>query len=164
LLLAAAPSKRQLLLLLRVLSSTRRAAAPFSASTSCFCFTFLLLLLHSSSMDDPSAFGSAPSLASIGRGVSAGGGQISLGYLFGSGEPGNNSQPTRSQEKAPTNEPASKPAAASSPNDHHLANQNSPRRSSSSCPNDYRLLHRPNNHNNFHNYMHTHGGKVKQSG
>ncbi|KAG5624138.1 hypothetical protein H5410_009356 [Solanum commersonii] len=30
----------------------------------------------------------------------------SLGYLFGSGEPANNSQTARNQEKAPTNEPA----------------------------------------------------------
>ncbi|KAK4367614.1 hypothetical protein RND71_011406 [Anisodus tanguticus] len=53
----------------------------------------------------------------MGRGVSAGGGQSSLGYLFGSGEPSNNSQTTRNQEKAPTNEPAAKPVAISQPVD-----------------------------------------------
>ncbi|KAL3346656.1 hypothetical protein AABB24_025214 [Solanum stoloniferum] len=53
----------------------------------------------------------------MGRGVSAGGGQSSLGYLFGSGEPANNSQTARNQEKAPTNEPASKPAAVAQPVD-----------------------------------------------
>ncbi|XP_073059847.1 protein SPIRAL1-like 3 [Primulina huaijiensis] len=46
----------------------------------------------------------------MGRGVSAGGGQSSLGYLFGSGEAPKN--PGEAQN-APSNEPPSKPSAAS---------------------------------------------------
>ncbi|PHT60283.1 Protein SPIRAL1-like 1 [Capsicum baccatum] len=53
----------------------------------------------------------------MGHGVSAGGGQSSLGYLFGSGELANNFQTTRNVEKAPSNEPTSKPAADSQPVD-----------------------------------------------
>lgn len=65
-----------------------------------------------------SRFGLIPRNQSLrmGRGVSAGGGQSSLGYLFGSGEPANNSQTARNQEKA-SNEPASKPAAVAQPVD-----------------------------------------------
>ncbi|KAG8384598.1 hypothetical protein BUALT_Bualt04G0134500 [Buddleja alternifolia] len=49
------------------------------------------------------------------RGVSAGGGQSSLGYLFGGGE----EAPTNSRaaQKAPIAEPSSKPADASPPVD-----------------------------------------------
>ncbi|KAL5826246.1 hypothetical protein ACOSQ4_018043 [Xanthoceras sorbifolium] len=49
---------------------------------------------------------------SMGRGVSAGGGQSSLGYLFGSGEA---PKPASNDAPAVNNEPPSKPAAAPSP-------------------------------------------------
>ncbi|KAE9595671.1 hypothetical protein Lal_00030943 [Lupinus albus] len=52
----------------------------------------------------------------MGRGVSSGGGQSSLGYLFGSGEaPAPKSTPTNAQPEAQTvvnNAPPSKPVAA----------------------------------------------------
>ncbi|MCD7467029.1 hypothetical protein HAX54_004201 [Datura stramonium] len=70
----------------------------------------------------------------MGRGVSAGGSQSSLSYLFGSGEPANNSQTTRNQEKAPTNEPASKLAVVSQPVD---KTENVPARIHSSNINNY---------------------------
>lgn len=57
----------------------------------------------------------------MGRGVSAGGGQSSLGYLFGSGEapkPGtNNAQAAPSESLPANNPPPSKPAAAPQPAD-----------------------------------------------
>ena len=57
----------------------------------------------------------------MGRGVSAGGGQSSLGYLFGSGEapkPGtNNAQAAPSESLPAKNSPPSKPAAAPQPAD-----------------------------------------------
>ncbi|BBN68857.1 SPIRAL1-like2 [Prunus dulcis] len=57
-----------------------------------------------------------------GRGVSCGGGQSSLGYLFGGGETANNSKPSEAAGEAPSqNEtapaPAPAPASASSPID-----------------------------------------------
>ncbi|GAA0155351.1 hypothetical protein LIER_38068 [Lithospermum erythrorhizon] len=52
----------------------------------------------------------------MGRGVSAGGGQSSLGYLFGNGESTTSAQPAMNAGKAPTTEPSPpKPAAAASP-------------------------------------------------
>lgn len=48
----------------------------------------------------------------MGRGVSAGGGQSSLGYLFGSGETTKNAQVAQNQGPAANNEPSQKPAAA----------------------------------------------------
>ncbi|XP_062151016.1 protein SPIRAL1-like 2 [Alnus glutinosa] len=64
----------------------------------------------------------------MGRGVSAGGGQSSLGYLFGSGETTNkaqvaqkettnNAQVAQNQGPAANNGPSQKPAAASPPID-----------------------------------------------
>ncbi|KAL5553614.1 hypothetical protein UlMin_041015 [Ulmus minor] len=61
----------------------------------------------------------------MGRGVSSGGGQSSLGYLFGSGEapkPASNSAPAPPSEPLPVNNapapaPAPKPAASSPPVD-----------------------------------------------
>ncbi|CAL8095322.1 unnamed protein product [Prunus armeniaca] len=56
-------------------------------------------------------------LENMGRGVSSGGGQSSLGYLFGSGEApkpaANNTQaaPIPNEGRVVTNEPASKPTA-----------------------------------------------------
>lgn len=52
----------------------------------------------------------------MGRGVSAGGGQSSLGYLFGTGETTNN-QVAQNKEPATNNgtPPSQKPAAASQP-------------------------------------------------
>ena len=56
----------------------------------------------------------------MGRGVSAGGGQSSLGYLFGGGE-ANNTPPAAKNEVKPSNgkpsngEPSTKPAAVSPP-------------------------------------------------
>uniref|UniRef100_A0A5B6YVL7 Protein SPIRAL1-like 2 n=1 Tax=Davidia involucrata TaxID=16924 RepID=A0A5B6YVL7_DAVIN len=55
----------------------------------------------------------------MGRGVSAGGGQSSLGYLFGSGETTNNSQAAEKQGQKLTNGPSQKPAAASPPLDNN---------------------------------------------
>ena len=59
----------------------------------------------------------------MGRGVSAGGGQSSLGYLFGSGETTNS--PQQAQNKGPdsNNAPPQKPAAPSQPvvNSNHSA-------------------------------------------
>ncbi|KAG6716544.1 hypothetical protein I3843_04G049700 [Carya illinoinensis] len=53
----------------------------------------------------------------MGRGISAGGGQSSLGYLFGTGETTNNAQVAQKQEQATNNgpSPSQKPAAASQP-------------------------------------------------
>ncbi|XP_031114609.1 protein SPIRAL1-like 3 [Ipomoea triloba] len=48
----------------------------------------------------------------MGRGVSAGGGQSSLGYLFGGGEAPSNPPAVQKPEKVPNNAPAPKPAAA----------------------------------------------------
>ncbi|CAL5364212.1 unnamed protein product [Camellia sinensis] len=53
----------------------------------------------------------------VGRGVSTGGGQSSLGYLFGGGETTNNPRPVRSQGQGSNNGPPQKPAAASQPTD-----------------------------------------------
>lgn len=53
----------------------------------------------------------------MGRGVSAGGGQSSLGYLFGGGEAPSNPPAVQKPEKVPNNEPAPKPAAAAPPVD-----------------------------------------------
>lgn len=57
----------------------------------------------------------------MGRGVSSGGGQSSLGYLFGSGEApktaSNNPQPAPSEGQAVNNGPPSKTAAPSQPVD-----------------------------------------------
>ncbi|GMP87918.1 hypothetical protein CsSME_00040097 [Camellia sinensis var. sinensis] len=53
----------------------------------------------------------------VGRGVSTGGGQSSLGYLFGGGETTNNPRPVRSQGQGSNNGPPQKPAAASQPAD-----------------------------------------------
>ncbi|CAL5324945.1 unnamed protein product [Camellia sinensis] len=53
----------------------------------------------------------------MGRGVSAGGGQSSLGYLFGGGETTNNPRPVQSQGQGSNNGPPLKPAAASQPAD-----------------------------------------------
>ena len=53
----------------------------------------------------------------MGRGVSAGGGQSSLGYLFGSGETTNNAQAAQNKGQGSNNEPPQKPAAASPPVD-----------------------------------------------
>ncbi|GLU16945.1 hypothetical protein SLE2022_333480 [Rubroshorea leprosula] len=57
----------------------------------------------------------------MGRGVSSGGGQSSLGYLFGSGEapkPGTSSvQAAENAGSVVNNAPSSKPAAASQPVD-----------------------------------------------
>ncbi|KAJ4841673.1 Protein SPIRAL1-like 1, partial [Turnera subulata] len=48
-----------------------------------------------------------------GRGVSAGGGQSSLGYLFGSGEPvSNNTPPPKGEAQPANNSPSQKPAAS----------------------------------------------------
>ncbi|KAF8389918.1 hypothetical protein HHK36_024437 [Tetracentron sinense] len=55
----------------------------------------------------------------MGRGVSSGGGQSSLGYLFGSGEAPkpatNNVQATQNQEQAANNGPSQNSTAASPP-------------------------------------------------
>ncbi|XP_062162718.1 protein SPIRAL1-like 2 [Alnus glutinosa] len=55
----------------------------------------------------------------MGRGVSSGGGQSSLGYLFGSGEApkpaATNAETAPSEVQAVNNAPASKPATASPP-------------------------------------------------
>lgn len=52
----------------------------------------------------------------MGRGVSAGGGQSSLGYLFGNGETPNNASAAKTEGQASTNSsPSQKPAIASSP-------------------------------------------------
>nr|GMC93499.1 protein SPIRAL1-like 3 [Ipomoea batatas]GMC95104.1 protein SPIRAL1-like 3 [Ipomoea batatas] len=51
----------------------------------------------------------------MGRGVSAGGGQSSLGYLFGGGEAPNKPQPAQNPEKVSNDAPAPKPAAAAAP-------------------------------------------------
>lgn len=52
----------------------------------------------------------------MGRGVSAGGGQSSLGYLFGSGEPASNvpsaNQPARTQNASAPPAPVEKPSPA----------------------------------------------------
>ena len=49
----------------------------------------------------------------MGRGVSAGGGQSSLGYLFGSGETTSNAQTTQNQgSEANNNVPSQKTASA----------------------------------------------------
>ncbi|PIN20333.1 hypothetical protein CDL12_06976 [Handroanthus impetiginosus] len=57
----------------------------------------------------------------MGRGVSCGGGQSSLGYLFGNGEAPKpakeNSQPTPSESKPMNKEPSPKPNAAPQPAD-----------------------------------------------
>ncbi|KAL6994129.1 hypothetical protein U1Q18_012235 [Sarracenia purpurea var. burkii] len=53
----------------------------------------------------------------MGRGVSAGGGQSSLGYLFGSGETTNNPQPEQNKTQASNNGPTQKSVAASQPVD-----------------------------------------------
>ncbi|KAK9276405.1 hypothetical protein L1049_005938 [Liquidambar formosana] len=57
----------------------------------------------------------------MGRGVSAGGGQSSLGYLFGSGEAPkpatNNAQTVSNEGQAVSNGPSHKPASASQPAD-----------------------------------------------
>ncbi|XP_022739332.1 protein SPIRAL1-like 3 [Durio zibethinus] len=52
-------------------------------------------------------------MGKMGRGVSAGGGQSSLGYLFGNGESGNGTQGTPNQEQATHNQPSQKPASSS---------------------------------------------------
>ncbi|EEF28843.1 protein SPIRAL1-like 1 isoform X2 [Ricinus communis] len=51
----------------------------------------------------------------MGRGVSAGGGQSSLGYLFGNGETANNSPAAKSVGQAANNSPSPKPVVASPP-------------------------------------------------
>nr|ANB66427.1 SP1L5 [Salix matsudana]QEH62723.1 SRP1 [Salix matsudana] len=51
----------------------------------------------------------------MGRGVSAGGGQSSLGYLFGGGEPANNSLVARDVGHTASISPSPKPTSASSP-------------------------------------------------
>ncbi|GLT53990.1 hypothetical protein SLA2020_272240 [Shorea laevis] len=56
----------------------------------------------------------------MGRGVSSGGGQSSLGYLFGSGEapkPAATNAPEPNEVQVVNNAPAPKPAAASPPVD-----------------------------------------------
>ncbi|KDP41319.1 hypothetical protein JCGZ_15726 [Jatropha curcas] len=57
----------------------------------------------------------------MGRGVSSGGGQSSLGYLFGSGEAPksatNNSQPAPNDVQAVNNPPPTKPAVVPEPVD-----------------------------------------------
>lgn len=50
----------------------------------------------------------------MGRGVSAGGGQSSLGYLFGTGEA---PKPAANEGQSVSNEPSSKPAAVPQPVD-----------------------------------------------
>ncbi|KAI9153242.1 hypothetical protein LWI28_008260 [Acer negundo] len=67
---------------------------------------------------------SAPNLApqikvfrfshSMGRGVSAGGGQSSLGYLFGNGETANNVQAPQNKGQTADNAPFQKPSTVSS--------------------------------------------------
>ncbi|KAG2715498.1 hypothetical protein I3760_03G081300 [Carya illinoinensis] len=56
----------------------------------------------------------------MGRGVSAGGGQSSLGYLFGTGETTKNTQVAQNQEPATKNGPSLKTAAASQPIDKQI--------------------------------------------
>jgi SPIRAL1-like protein len=53
----------------------------------------------------------------MGRGVSAGGGQSSLGYLFGNGEPANNSPVAKNVGNSASSSPSPKPASASPPID-----------------------------------------------
>ncbi|XAR71304.1 hypothetical protein NMG60_11028504 [Bertholletia excelsa] len=53
----------------------------------------------------------------MGRGVSAGGGQSSLGYLFGSGETTNNAQAAPNPGKDSNSGSSQKPAASSLPAD-----------------------------------------------
>ncbi|XP_028114810.1 uncharacterized protein LOC114312733 isoform X1 [Camellia sinensis] len=53
----------------------------------------------------------------VGRGVSTGGGQSSLEYLFGGGETTNNPRPVRSQGQGSNNGPPQKPTATSQPAD-----------------------------------------------
>lgn len=53
----------------------------------------------------------------MGRGVSAGGGQSSLGYLFGNGEPANNSPVAKNVGNSASISPSPKPASASPPID-----------------------------------------------
>ncbi|KAJ9173177.1 hypothetical protein P3X46_016340 [Hevea brasiliensis] len=47
------------------------------------------------------------------RGVSAGGGQSSLGYLFGNGETANNASAAKTEGQTANNSPSQKPAIAS---------------------------------------------------
>lgn len=51
----------------------------------------------------------------MGRGVSAGGGQSSLGYLFGGGEAPSAPQAAQNRGKATNTDPSPKPAAVSQP-------------------------------------------------
>lgn len=51
----------------------------------------------------------------MGRGVSAGGGQSSLGYLFGGGEAANAPPAAKNEVKGSNGEPSTKPAATVSP-------------------------------------------------
>lgn len=51
----------------------------------------------------------------MGRGVSAGGGQSSLGYLFGGGEVTNSPPPAKNKGPESNNAPPQKPAAPSQP-------------------------------------------------
>lgn len=51
----------------------------------------------------------------MGRGVSAGGGQSSLGYLFGSGETTDNAQVARKEGSPANNQPSIKTSPASQP-------------------------------------------------
>ncbi|KAL6324535.1 hypothetical protein AAG906_013347 [Vitis piasezkii] len=53
----------------------------------------------------------------MGRGVSSGGGQSSLGYLFGSGETPNKAKVAQNQGPIANNEPPQRPPAPSQPVD-----------------------------------------------
>ncbi|XP_027078858.1 protein SPIRAL1-like 2 [Coffea eugenioides] len=53
----------------------------------------------------------------MGRGVSAGGGQSSLGYLFGGGEAANTPPAAKTEVKASNGESSTNPAAVSQPVD-----------------------------------------------
>ncbi|KAJ4707281.1 Protein SPIRAL1-like [Melia azedarach] len=56
----------------------------------------------------------------MGRGVSAGGGQSSLGYLFGSGETASNAPTSKNQSQIADNAPSQKPAVTSRPIDKEI--------------------------------------------
>lgn len=56
----------------------------------------------------------------MGRAVSAGGGQSSLGYLFGSGETAKNSPAANSEGQTASCSPSPKPAALSPPIDKQI--------------------------------------------
>ncbi|KAL3526605.1 hypothetical protein ACH5RR_011261 [Cinchona calisaya] len=70
----------------------------------------------------------------MGRGVSAGGGQSSLGYLFGGGEATNAPQAANNVAKGSSSEPSTKPAAVSPPVD---ANKQVPAGIQSNNANNY---------------------------